>query len=231
MHHVIVDNLRADPWAVVAAIAALIAAAFGIGAFIIAWREFKLTESQLAETQRATEQTQESLKLGQQQLEYLQRADLDRLRSLAPRVTAEMKWVERMRSFVMHLYNGGALAQYVFVTGQDPQGRPRRIEIQRLDAHEERMEPEFSGFEHQRVAKDVRIRAQDVLGNKYITEYRSLSNTLAYPIFRTPWLGQGIEPRPKRCSAEVSWPVEGIERTPGSEPERVEEGFNPDAPV
>jgi hypothetical protein len=44
----------------------------------------------------------------------------------------------------------------------------------------------------------IRIRASDVLGNKYITEYLSLGASLAYPVFREPWLGKDIVPRPVR---------------------------------
>ncbi|HEY8298016.1 MAG TPA: hypothetical protein VIG32_08355 [Candidatus Baltobacteraceae bacterium] len=76
----------------------------------------------------------------------------------------------------------------------------------------------------------IRIRASDVLGNKYITEYLSLGASLAYPVFREPWLGKDIVPRPARCSNEVSWEVEHFERRIGAPDEPVEKGFDISAP-
>lgn len=67
--------------------------------------------------------------------------------------------------------------------------------------------------------------------NKYITEYRGLSNTLAFDVYRRPWLDEAVEQRPEHCSDEVSWEVASFERVPGLQPEPVEEGFNIDATV
>jgi len=65
-------------------------------------------------------------------------------------------------------------------------------------------------------AQKIRIRYYDAYGEKYITEYRSLGESLAYPIFRVPWLGREIgDAKPKRWSDEVSWEVEHFERTLG----------------
>lgn len=62
-------------------------------------------------------------------------------------------------------------------------------------------------------ARNVRVRYLDVLGNKYITEYRAVNEGLQFPIFREPWLGEEYGfLRPEKSSAEVSWPVEHYER-------------------
>ena len=249
--HVIVDNLQADPWSIVAALAAIVAAGVGVAALVIAKlgfdqakRQTKLAEdaltaardelrlagSQLAETQTATRQTQESLNLGQQQLAQMQKAELERVRALAPYVTAIMRWDAQYSRWIMELYNAGAVARRILLTGIDPGGQPRRVDIPLLDRGERRMVVEFAHAQV-RYCQNVRIRAWDIADNKYITEYRGLSDTLAYDIFRGPWLDEEIEERPQRCSDEVSWEVEHFERVPGLEPEPVEEGFDVDAPV
>ncbi|MCL5258295.1 MAG: hypothetical protein M1314_00870 [Firmicutes bacterium] len=77
----------------------------------------------------------------------------------------------------------------------------------------------------------IRILAKDILGNKYITEYRLLGASRPYPVCREPWLGEGIAPHPESCSEEVSWKVEHFERTIGQPDEPVEQGFDINAPV
>lgn len=236
-HHIIADNLRTDPWAVTAALAALAAALVGIGALVVAifalnaeTKALTLADSQLTETQKATGQTQAALELGQQQLKAMQKAEVDRIRDQAPYVTAIMVLENQLQGWVMHISNKGALARHVFLTGFDPAGKPHRIEIPTLDRHETKVISEF--FHRQiRYCRNIRIRAWDVLDNKYITEYRGLSDTLAFDIFRRPWLNQEVEDHPTHCSDEVSWEVESFERLPGGEPETVEEGFDVDAPV
>ncbi|MCL5258294.1 MAG: hypothetical protein M1314_00865 [Firmicutes bacterium] len=129
--HVIVDNLKTDPWAITAGIAAVVAAFVGVFALGItiltlkqarrqtrlaenalraAQDELALARDQLAATETATRQTQEALELGRRQLEYMQKADLDRARALAPRITAEMKLDAKGDRYVMHLSNSGAVA-------------------------------------------------------------------------------------------------------------------------
>jgi hypothetical protein len=229
-HHIIVDNLRTDPWAVTAAIAALVAAVVAIFALNAETKALNLAGSQLTETQKATSQTQAALELGQQQLKAMQKAEVDRIRDLAPYVTAIMELDNQVRGWVMYISNKGALARHVFLTGFDPAGQPHRVEIPSLDRHETKMINEFFGAQV-RYCRNIRIRAWDVLDNKYITEYRGLSDTLAFDIFRRPWLNQEVEDHPTHCSDEVSWEVESFERLPGGEPETVEEGFDVDAPV
>lgn len=105
--HVLVENFPRDAWSIAAAVAAIAAAiigliglAIGIGALrqaraqtnltnetlVAAQKELALAESQLTSTEAATKQTQEALNLGQKQLEYMQWADVDRTRALAPRI-------------------------------------------------------------------------------------------------------------------------------------------------
>ena len=238
--HVIVDNLRPDPWAITAGIAAIVAAIVAIVTLLVTFRAFeaakaelKLAEVQLKATEDATRQTQEALDLGHQQLEYMQKADLDRVRALAPRVTARMELGALGDRYVMHLSNSGAVASYLQVTGYDAAGQFHNPFIQKLDPGEDLIRTEFFlvPSQQQSYCQKIRIRARDVLGNKYITEYNSLGVTLAFPIFRLPWLGEGIAPRPEHCSDEVSWEVEHFERFPGEGAESLEEGFNIDAPV
>lgn len=238
MQHVIVDVIPSDRWAVTAAIAALVAAGVGIWALFVAIsalnaakEELRLADSQLKATQEATEQTQDALKLGQEQLRTMQKAELNRIRELAPHVTATMRWNQRLNGHAMYIHNvGGSVAKHLLVTGFDPNGKPHRVDIGFLDRGEERMLDEFFGAQVQ-YCKDIRIRAFDVYGNKYITEYRGLSATLGYDVFRQPWLDENVEDRPERCSDEVSWEVQSFERVPGLEPEPVEEGFDIDRPV
>lgn len=238
MPHVIVDNIPSDPWAITAAIAALVAAAVGIWALFVAIsalkatkKELQLADSQLTATQEATRQTQAALDLGQEQLRTMQKAELNRIRELAPHVTATMKWDARFSGHVMYIRNvGGSVAKHLLVTGFDPNGKPHRVDIGFLDRGEERRVDDFFSRQVQ-YCKDIRIRAFDVYGHKYITEYRNLSSTLGYDVFRQPWLDENIEDRPKRCSDEVSWEVESFERAPGLEPEPAEEGFNVDEPA
>lgn len=251
VQHVVVDNLRTDPWSIVAGIAAIVAAGVGIGAFrvaILSFRqaqrqtklaedtfkaakdELELATQQLQETKTATRQTQGALSLGRQQLEYMKKAELDKIRQIAPYVTASMKWESRLNGWVMEIHNAGGLARHLLVTGFDPMGQHHRVDIPTLDRGETREVVEFFALQL-RYCADVRIRAWDVYDNKYITEYRGLSDTLAYDIYRRPWLDETIEQRPERCSEEVSWEVAFFERAPGLEPEPVEEGFNIDAPV
>ncbi len=253
--HVIVDNLRADPWAITAGIAAVIAAIVAIITLFVAIRTLRLTarqtrlakktldatkaelelaNAQLTETAKASRQTQEALKLGHQQLEFMQKADLDRARSLAPRITARMELGGSGARYVLRLSNSGATASYVLVTGRDPAGDFHNPFRQKLDPGEDIMLTEFYVLPstQQNYCQGIRIRAKDLLGNKYITEYRSLGVSLAYPIFREPWLGKDIgAPRPSRCSEDVSWEVEHFERTIGEPDEPVEQGFDIDAPA
>ena len=152
--HVIVDNLRTDPWAVTAGIAAVVAAIVALITLVVANRtlrltarqtrlaretldatnaELKLANQQLAETAKASQQTQEALELGHQQLEYMQKADLDRARSLAPRITARMELGGTGARYVLHLSNSGATASYILVTGRDPAGDFHNPFRQKLD--------------------------------------------------------------------------------------------------
>jgi hypothetical protein len=81
-------------------------------------------------------------------------------------------------------------------------------------------------YPSQSYARNVRVRYVDVLGNKYITEYRSINEGQLFPIFREPWLGKDDGfPAPEKSSAEVSWPIEEYERRQGFVDELVE---NPD---
>lgn len=251
--HVIVDSLKADPWAVTAGIAAIVAAIVGIFTLIVAIRalrlslrqirlaketldaakdELELAREQLLMTESATRQTQEALELGRQQLEYMQRADIDRARALAPRITAEMRLGAAGDGYVMHLSNSGSVGSYLLITGRDPSSQFHNRFVQKLDPGEDLILSEFYVMPSQAsYCQKIRIRARDVLGNKYITEYRSLGASLAYPVFREPWLGKGIAPRPIRCSDEVSWEVEHFERSVGEPDEPVEEDFDINAPA
>ncbi len=251
--HIIVDQIPRDEWAVTAALAAIAAAILGIIGIVLAMRaisqaknqtklaekaldaaerELTLAEEQLKSTEAASRQTQESLELGRKQLEYLQRADVDRARALAPRVTAEMKLGAQADRYVMHLFNSGAVASYLLVTGRDADGDFHNEFLQKLDPGETKPVTQFfSKAKTGSYCQYIRIRTRDLLGNKYITEYRSLGAALAYPVFRAPWIGEGIVERPKRCSEEVAWPVEHFERMPGQPDEAVEPGFNIEAPA
>jgi hypothetical protein len=131
----------------------------------------------------------------------------------------------------MHVSNDGALAVHVFVTGLKPDSNFVRQEIQKLAPGEVRAVYELAADNDTTYCRNVRVRGWDVLGNKYITEYRHFSGSLSYPTFRYPWLGQGIEEPPEHCSDEVSWELQHFERSPGFEPEAVEEGYDIDAPV
>lgn len=249
--HVIVDNPRSDPWAVAAAVAAIVAAIASIIAVVVAARtlhaerrELSLAEKQLAETQRATRQTQEALEQGRRQIEFAQRADVDRMRAYAPRITAR---IESGGSYMapnhLHLENAGAMALRVLVTAQqNGDGKFAKAFLQKLAGNEDVELQEFWIAQTpppqgppQMWIQRLRIRAFDVLGNKYITEYRSLGTTLAYPTFREPWLGRqygvDVSPRPERCSEEVSWAVEHYERLPAQGDEPVEQGFNIEDPA
>ncbi|HTW83680.1 MAG TPA: hypothetical protein VMD91_06425 [Candidatus Sulfotelmatobacter sp.] len=251
--HVVVDSLPTDPWSVVAAIAAIVAAIVGVIAMRVALDAFnqarsqtklaedtlqaakdelKLASDQLSETRAATKQTEETLRLGQGQLRYLQKADVDRDRSLAPRITASMKLNANGDRFIMQLSNSGALASYVQVTGRDSASQFHSVFVQKIDPSEGVQVPEFFVLPSSASwCQMIRIRAYDIRGNKYITEYRSLGETLAYPVFRIPWLGREIEPRPERCSDEVSWEVEHFERLPGRSDEPKELDFDIEAPA
>ena len=68
-----------------------------------------------------------------------------------------------------------------------------------------------------------------MLGNTYITEYRSINEDLCFPVMRVPWLGSdyGFE-RPEKCSDEVTWAVEHYERYPGFFDEPVEDEPKPE---
>ncbi len=253
MMHVIVDNLKTDPWAVTAGIAAIVAAIVGIFTLLVAIRalrltsrqtrlakealeaakdELKLAGAQLLATESAMRHTQEALELGRQQLEYMQREDIDRARAVAPRITAEMRLGAAGDRYVMHLSNSGAVGSYLLITGRDPTSQFHNRFVQKLDPGEDVTLSEFYVLPSQAsYCQKIRIRARDVLGNKYITEYLSLGASLAYPVFREPWLGKGIAPRPTRCSDEVSWEVEHFERSVGQPDEPVEEGFDISAPA
>jgi hypothetical protein len=250
--NLVVSGSATDAWAIAAAIAAVVAAVAGVIAILFAraaWlqakrqtvlaelafdaatKELVLAESQLRSTEEASKQTLESLDLSRKQVEYMQRADVDRKRALAPRVVATMKQGGTGSNYIMYLSNSGATAAYLLVTGHDSAGGGHREFVQNLDPGESRAFAAFTAAGEASYCQFVRIRYRDVLGNRYITEYRSLGANLAYPIFRSPWIGEGIVPRPERCSEEVSWPVESIERSPGEFDEPVEVGFNINDPV
>lgn len=250
--HIIVDQLPRDQWSTTAAIAAIAAAVIGIATLLVAIRslrlarsqtrlakdaltaaqkELLLAESQLKSTEAASRQTQDALELSRAQLEYMQRADVDRAKGLAPIVTAEMKLRAQSDHYVMHLSNSGAVASYLQITGYAADGQFQRQFVQKLDPGEDRIVTQFFCVGPASYCQKIRIRAKDVLGNKYITEYRSLGASLAYPTFRAPWIGRDIVPRPERWSEEVSWPVEHFERTPGQFDEPMESGYDIEAPA
>jgi hypothetical protein len=252
--HVIVDNVGIDLWAVTAAVAAVVAAIVGVFALLAAIgtlrltarqtrlakdaleaakEELKLAKAQLVETENATRQTQEALELGRLQLEAMQKADLDRARALAPQITARMELGASSDRYVMHLANVGGIAYYLIVTGYSPDGNFHNPFRQKLDPGEDLILSEFYVLPAQAsYCQKIRIRARDVLGNKYITEYNSLGASLAYPVFREPWLGKEVgAPRPARCSEEVSWAVEHFERRMNEPDELVEQGFDINAPA
>jgi hypothetical protein len=68
-------------------------------------------------------------------------------------------------------------------------------------------------------ASKIRIRYYDGFGNKYITEYEILSDTIQFPVFRLPQLDKV---KPRRWSEEVTWAVEPIELYPNMEPEALD---------
>lgn len=250
--HVIVDNFQRDPWSIAAAIAAVAAVVIGLiglGVGIAALRqsiaqtkltnealeaarkELALADAQLASTEAATKQTQEALELGRQQLEYMQRADIARTRALAPRLTARMEPTQQGGIYVMALENSGATAEYVLITGYNSDGKIVREFVQKIGSNELHHVWQFQVSGVGSYCQFIRIRSRDIASNRYITEYRSLGNELAYPVFREPWIGEGILPRPKHWSGEVSWDVEHFERSPGEPDEPRESGFDAEAPL
>jgi len=248
MNHLIVID-----WSITASIAAIVAAVVGILSFIYAIKglhqaqrqtklaedslkaataELALTEQQLKLTEVASQQTTESLRLSREQVEQMRRADASRLQGMAPRVVAKMQPISStVDSYVLTLHNSGATALYIFLTGYQADGQIMREFIQKLDPNESHVVQGVITNGPAKFLQYVRIRAQDTLGSKYITEYRSLGGTLAYPVFRTPWIGSDVLPRPARCSDEVSWDVEHFARNPGQEDEPTESGFDITAPA
>lgn len=116
--------------------------------------------------------------------------------------------------------NKGAIAYRVAVSGIDGSGQFSSGADnfhQVIDAADHDVVTKLTtGASNNLYAHKIRIRYYDGFGNKYMTEYRPLGATLAFPIFRLPWLGQEIqEPRPRRWSEQVTWPVEHYERLPG----------------
>ncbi len=180
--------------------------------------ELELAVNQLGETRRAAEQTKLALDYSKEQSLLAKREAIDRVKQISPQLTAEVRFDELAQKFVVWLVNHGGVARYVGLSALDPAGQlysRAGNTLQILGANEQ--QPTGLKWPNvpssSRYAQKVRIRYSDIYGNKYITEYRSLSDTLAYPVFREPWLGKEYGfPPPEKCSEFVSWPVEHYER-------------------
>jgi hypothetical protein len=195
--------------------------------------ELKLSNTQLAEAQRASEQTRQALALTQQQIELSRQDAVAAVRRAAPRVVAEIRDepFEKVpcRSLIV-INKGGGTASYVTMAGLTPKDGGLEFHpaagnvVQALAAGEERYTKIRLSYPTGSYAQNIRIRYLDAFGNKYITEYRSMNETLEFPIFREPWLGEQFGfPRPTKCSDRVTWEVEHYERYPGFFDEPVDE--------
>jgi hypothetical protein len=239
--HVVVDTIPTDPLSVavvVVSVVTLLAVFYQIWlarrTLVATNDELKLSNAQLAEAQKASEQTRQALALTQQQIELSRQDAVAAVRRAAPRVVAEIRdetidGVPR-RSLVV-TNKGGGTASYVTVSGLTPKfGGGLEMHptagnvVQALAAGEVRYSKIDLAYPAGSYAQKVRIRYFDASGYKYITEYRSINEDLAFPMFREPWLGEQFGfPRPERCSDRVTWAVEHYERYPGFLDEPVDE--------
>ena len=239
--HVVVDAIPTDALAV-AAVVVSVATLFAV--FYQIWLarrtldatndELKLSNAQLAEAQKASEQTRQALVLTQQQIELSRQDAVAAVRRAAPRVVGEIRdeTIENVsrRSLVV-INKGGGTASYVTISGLTPkfaggleiQPAAGNV-VQALAAGEERYTKIDLAYPAGSYAQKIRIRCLDAFGNKYITEYRSMNEDLSFPTFREPWLGEQFGfPRPEKCSDRVTWEVEHYERYPGFFDEPVDE--------
>ena len=158
------------------------------------------------------------------------------MRRAAPRVVAEVRaeYEDNIPFRLLYVSNNGRGPAYnVTVSGMTPD--PGNASYTNVPAAEHIIpvlmvdEARYVfglSFPARSYARNVRVRYLDAFGNKYITEYRSITEEQPFPIFREPWLGKddGLPP-PEKASAEVSWPIEDYERYEGFVDEKVE---NPD---
>lgn len=245
--HVIVDAVPTDAVtiasfriAVVAIVVSLITLAAVLFQIWLAKRtldatndELKLSNAQLAEAQKASEQTRQALALTQEQIELSRQDAVTAVRRAAPRVVAEIRdeTFENVpcRSLVV-INKGGGTASYVTISGLTPKDGGLEFHpaagnvVQALAVGEERYTKIGLPYPTGSYARNIRIRYLDAFGNKYITEYLSMNEDLGFPIFREPWLGEQFGfPRPTKCSDRVTWEVEHYERYPGFFDEPVDE--------
>jgi hypothetical protein len=238
--HAVIDRMPIEWWAILAVvfeIFTLLAVGYQIwlamSALRVARRELVQANAQLELTRQTSDQTTEALRLTRQQLDIMQTGELNRLRATAPRIVAESTFVEYTQSDQLTLVNKGGVAQFVMLSCRDKTGEshPAAGNFFQTIAPGERSITKIECPSGANYIRNLRIRANDIYGNKYITEYRTFNKTLLFPIFREPWLLKEFAPRPLRCSEEVSWPVEHFERLIGVPDEPVEVDFNPDEPV
>lgn len=187
--------------------------------------ELRLAGQQLVETQKASEQTQRALEYSQEQITIARREAIDRLRQSAPQVTADVRFDEARQAWALWLTNRGGVARYVGLSGRDGNSvvySRAGNTFQVLGPGEElETKMRWPAIGKPRYASNIRIRYTDTFGNRYMTEYESLGESLAYPVLREPWLGKEYGfPKPTKCSDAVSWAVEHFERLvdPGGEP-------------
>lgn len=126
--------------------------------------------------------------------------------------------------YEMLLINRGATALYVSIFARSDDG----LSLQQTNTTQvlgagETIRTRVTVTHDLMYVQKVRIRYQDVFGNKYMTEYRSLSRGLTYPIFRLPWLDRKLEPRPPKWSGEVTWEVEHFERQADDPNEKLDQ--------
>lgn len=179
--------------------------------------ELELAKEQLRETKNAADQTRLALQYTKEQIDIARRDAVNRIKQSAPYVIADVRLDQDGQTDVVWITNKGGVALYVGLSGISPDSKTSyRADnsFELIGPNEERptkMRWLRTGLAQ--FAQFVRLRYRDTFGNRYISEYRSLGETLHYPVFREPWLGQeyGL-PRPVKCSDRVSWPVEHYER-------------------
>jgi hypothetical protein len=71
----------------------------------------------------------------------------------------------------------------------------------------------------------LRIRYDDLDGNRFLTEYEHLGNRTDLPVYRRPWIAKTLgAARPEPSSEELSWPLEHFELIIGWPDSGVERG-------
>lgn len=238
--HVVVDAIPTDALAVAAVVVSVVTL---LAVFYQIWlarrtldatnNELKLSNAQLGEAQKASEQTRQALALTQQQIELSRQDAVSAIRRAAPRVVAEIRdetFEDVPRRSLVVMNKGGGTASYVTVSGLTPKDGGLEFNpaagnvVQALAAGEERYTKIGLPYPTGSYAQKIRIRYLDAFGNKYITEYRSINEELAFPTYREPWLGEQFGfPRPEKWSDRVTWEVEHYERYPGFLDEPVDD--------